>query len=94
MSILIVTNVRKDWPAEVQNAEVVDARAYLTDPKYSELRGAKIFNLCRSYRYQSSGYYVSLLAEARGHKPLPSVTTIQDLKWGSTRSAQWFSGEA
>jgi glutathione synthase/RimK-type ligase-like ATP-grasp enzyme len=40
----------------------------------------KLFNLCRSYRYQSEGYYVSLLAEARGHKPLPSVTTIQDLK--------------
>ncbi len=34
----------------------------------------------RSYRYQSVGYYVSLLAEARGHKPLPSVSTIQDLK--------------
>jgi hypothetical protein len=26
------------------------------------------------------GYYVSLLAEARGHRPLPSVSTIQDLK--------------
>jgi glutathione synthase/RimK-type ligase-like ATP-grasp enzyme len=39
-----------------------------------------LFNLCRSYRYQSIGYYVSLLAEARGHKPQPSVATIQDLK--------------
>src|SRR5687767_5658345 len=44
------------------------------------MRGVKLFNLCRSYRYQSEGYYVSLLAEARGHKPLPSITTIQDLK--------------
>ncbi|MDB6081135.1 MAG: hypothetical protein JWO53_407, partial [Chlamydiia bacterium] len=34
----------------------------------------------RSYRYQSVGYYVSLLAAARRHKPLPSVQTIQDLK--------------
>ena len=42
-----------------------------------------MFNLCRSYRYQSIGYYVSLLAEARGHKPLPNVTTIQDLKSAS-----------
>ncbi len=80
MSVLIVTNSGKDWPSEVAGAEVVDARAYLADPKYSELRGTKIFNLCRSYRYQSTGYYVSLLAEARGHKPLPSVTTIQDMK--------------
>ncbi|MDH4233362.1 MAG: RimK-like ATPgrasp N-terminal domain-containing protein, partial [Nitrospirota bacterium] len=32
------------------------------------------------YRYQSIGYYVSLLAEARRHKPVPTITTIQDLK--------------
>ena len=32
------------------------------------------------YDYQSTGYYVSLLAAARGHKPLPDITTIQDLK--------------
>src|SRR5690606_19606816 len=37
-------------------------------------------NLCRSYRYQSVGYYVSLLAEARGHRPLPSITAIQDIR--------------
>ncbi|REK19298.1 MAG: ATP-grasp domain-containing protein [Planctomycetota bacterium] len=80
MSVLIVTNVPKDWPARMENAEVVDARSYLTDPRYNELRGAKVFNLCRSYRYQTTGYYVSLLAEARGHKPLPSITTVQDLK--------------
>jgi hypothetical protein len=80
MPILIVTNSRKDWPAHMENVQVVDARSYLTDPVYSELRGIKVFNLCRSYRYQSSGYYVSLLAEARGHKPLPSVATMQDLK--------------
>ena len=80
MPILIVTNSPKDWPAQSENVEVVDARAYLTKPEYSELRGVKLFNLCRSYRYQSTGYYVSLLAEARGHKPLPSITTIQDLK--------------
>src|SRR5690606_38500233 len=45
-----------------------------------ELRGSKVFNLCRSYRYQALGYYVSLLATARGHKPVPTVGTIQDLK--------------
>jgi len=39
-----------------------------------------VFNFCRSYRYQRTGYYVSLLAAARGHRPLPSVATIQDLK--------------
>ncbi len=80
MSILIVTNNLKDWPAQVENARVVDARSYLTDPAFSEMRGVKVFNLCRSYRYQTTGYYVSLLAEARGHRPLPSVATVRDLK--------------
>ncbi len=80
MPILIVVNDTRQWRLEIPNVEVVDARSYLTQPEYSEMRGVKLYNLCRSYRYQSAGYYVSLLAEARGHKPLPSVTVIQDLK--------------
>ncbi len=80
MKILLVTNIPSGWPTSIPNAEVVDAKEYLTNPSYNELRGARVYNLCRSYRYQSTGYYVSLLAEARGHKPLPSVTTAQDVK--------------
>ncbi len=78
--ILIVVDDPAAWPLQVPDAELVAARDYLTDIRYQGLRRAKIFNLCRSYRYQSLGYYVSLLAEARGHHPLPSVLTIQDLK--------------
>jgi glutathione synthase/RimK-type ligase-like ATP-grasp enzyme len=77
---LIVVNDPEDWPLALPGVELVPARAYLTDPHYSDLRGTRVYNLCRSYRYQSLGYYVSLLAEARGHRPLPSVTTVQDLK--------------
>ena len=76
MRILIVTNSPKDWLVQIENVQVVDARSYLTDPSFNALRGVKVFNLCRSYRYQSTGYYVSLLAEARGHKPLPSITPM------------------
>lgn len=80
MVVLIVVSDVRQWPLEIPNVEVLDARSYLTRPEYSGLRGIKLFNLCRSYRYQTVGYYVSLLAEARGHKPLPCVTAIQDLK--------------
>ncbi len=80
MRILIVVNSPKDWPLRFEGADVVAAKEYITDTAYSELKSAKVFNLCRSYRYQSLGYYVSLLASARGHKPLPDVTTIQDMK--------------
>lgn len=83
MAVLIVVDQPKQWPLSVPNAEVVAARDYLTDRRFVELRRAKVFNLCRSYGYQTVGYYVSLLAEARGHKPLPSVTTVQDMKESS-----------
>ncbi len=80
MSVLVVANNAQDWPFQIANVNVVDSRTYLSKPEYSVLRGVKLFNLCRTYRYQSAGYYVSLLAEARGHRPLPSISTIQDLK--------------
>ncbi len=80
MPSLIVVDDPADWPLELPEAELVPARAYLTDRRYGGSRGTRVFNLCRSYRYQSLGYYVSLLAEARGHKPLPNVTTVQDFK--------------
>lgn len=80
MSILIVVDDPRDWPLDIPGVSVVPARAYLTDPAYGEGRSVKVFNLCRSYRYQSLGYYASLLAEARGHKPLPRVGTIEDLQ--------------
>jgi glutathione synthase/RimK-type ligase-like ATP-grasp enzyme len=80
MTILLVVNNPNNWPLHIPGVVVTSARSYLTDPTYSEDRSAKVFNLCRSYGYQSSGYYVSLLAAARGHKPLPDINTIQDLK--------------
>lgn len=80
MPILFVVEKPDDWPLDVPGVSVVPARRYLTDPAYSGGRGVKVFNLCRRYRYQSLGYYVSLLAAARGHRPLPSVATIQDLR--------------
>ena len=80
MASLIVVDDPADWPLEIPGAELVPARTYLTEPRFTRLRHVKVYNLCRSYRYQSIGYYVSLLAAARGHKPLPSVTTVQDLK--------------
>jgi glutathione synthase/RimK-type ligase-like ATP-grasp enzyme len=80
VSILIVVDNPRDWPLDIPGVSVVSARAYLTDPAFGEDRSVKAFNLCRSYRYQSLGYYVSLLAEARGHKPLPRVSTMEDLQ--------------
>ena len=40
----------------------------------------KLVNLARSYAYQSKGYYASLLAEARGHRVVPTVETMLELR--------------
>jgi glutathione synthase/RimK-type ligase-like ATP-grasp enzyme len=80
MAVLVVVENPKRWPLNLPGAEVVAARDYLTDPRFSEAKRTRVFNLCRSYGYQTVGYYVSLLATARGHKPLPSVHTINELR--------------
>jgi glutathione synthase/RimK-type ligase-like ATP-grasp enzyme len=81
-TIVVVDNVSK-WPLELPNVELVHSRAYLTDPGYAEARRAVVYNLCRTYGYQGLGYYVSLLAAARGHRHMPSVSTIQSLRIGA-----------
>lgn len=91
MKTYLIVNNPHDWPLHMPNVEVIAAKDYLTNSEYSSMRYVKVFNLCRSYRYQSTGYYVSLLAEARGHKPMPSVQTIQDLK--SPSITRFVSGE-
>ncbi|MCA9621155.1 MAG: RimK family protein [Myxococcales bacterium] len=79
MKSIVITDRPATWD-KLQGVEVVSAKSYLTEPERFRARGLRCFNLCRSLRYQSTGYYVSLLAEARGHRPVPDVATIQDLK--------------
>ena len=43
----------------------------------------RVFNFCKSYKYQSIGYYVSLIAEARGHEAYPSMAAMSDIKSAS-----------
>lgn len=80
MKILIVAAGAGDWNLSVPGVEVVSPRTYLTDPRYAEIDNARVINLSNNYRYQSNGYYVSLLAAARNHRPMPSVGTMRDLQ--------------
>lgn len=80
---LIVVEKPKHWNLRLEDVEVITPAQYITNEAYQSGKNLKILNLCKSYQYQSEGYYVSLLAEARGHKVLPEVTTIQDLRYPS-----------
>jgi glutathione synthase/RimK-type ligase-like ATP-grasp enzyme len=80
MKKVIVVREPKEWNLGANGIEVVSSKDYLTLPRFAAMRNVRVFNLARSYSYQSRGYYVSLLAEARGQKVIPSAKTILDLK--------------
>lgn len=80
MPRLIVVENRKAFPLQIPDAEVITAQEYLTNKRFLDMKRATVFNLCRSHQYQTAGYYVSLLAAARNHKPLPSLGTLTNLR--------------
>ncbi|MEZ6037839.1 MAG: RimK family protein [Planctomycetota bacterium] len=80
MRTIAVVHSRHDWPVAIPGVEVVSARDYLIDPNWTKERGVRVFNLCRTYSYQSEGYYVSLLAAGRRHRPFPDLKTVLDMK--------------
>lgn len=77
---IIVVDSASKWKLNVEGVSVISAKRYLSEATYQTLKNVRVFNLCDSYRYQSLGYYVSLLASAREHRAIPSVTTIRDFK--------------
>src|SRR3954470_9835217 len=79
MGTVFVIDHKQEW-FEVRNAAVLSARGYLAQPDNGGEANVRVINLCRTSRYQGRGYYVSLLAEARGQRPLPDVKTVEDLK--------------
>ncbi len=83
MPKLIVVEKPESWKFSLDDVEVITPDSYISDETYQAGKNLKIINLCKSYQYQSEGYYVSLLAEARGHKVLPGVSTIQDFRFPS-----------
>ena len=80
MTVCIVVDRLGDLRIDLPDATVIDTWQYLTDSSLASRRRLKVYNLCGSYRYQSAGYYVSLLAAARGHHVLPEISVIQDFK--------------
>ncbi len=78
---VILVDQARDFPNADTPHKVITTRDYLARPKlFAGLGRAKVINLSRSYNYQSKGYYASLLAEARGHRVIPTVETMLDLR--------------
>lgn len=65
------------WLRKLRGARVVSELDYLTGAA-AAASPARIVNLSSKVAYQQAGYYVSLLAVARGHAVLPSAATLMD----------------
>lgn len=76
-SALIILDDITDWQPYYPSQSTITASEYLLQQP-SKIR-TQLLNLCGDLSYLSTGYYVSLLAEARGQRVLPSVATITDL---------------
>ncbi|MGL6036309.1 MAG: RimK family protein [Legionella sp.] len=79
MQTVIVADDVDNWSFLGELAPVIHAEEYLSADEYHQNKSYRVINLCQSYEYQTIGYYVSLLAQARDHKALPSVHGIQDV---------------
>jgi glutathione synthase/RimK-type ligase-like ATP-grasp enzyme len=58
---------------------VVSAKDYINNDIPAEILDTpnlRVVNLCNDYRYLRTGYYCSLLAEARGHRCIPSASDL------------------
>ena len=77
MQIAIVTDDVSFW-SFLETHPIIAADEYLKGTSH-QTPSFRVINLCRSYAFQTVGYYVSLLAAAQDQKVTPSVQTIQDL---------------
>src|SRR5205809_8077522 len=77
---VILVDQPKDFPNADTPHKVITTSEYLARPRLFDMGRPKLVNLARSYAYQSKGYYASLLAEARGHRVVPTVETMLELR--------------
>jgi hypothetical protein len=63
--LVIVVEKASDWASYYPSVDVMSAMDYLREPIGNDDERTHVINLCRSYKYLGTGYYVSLLAEAR-----------------------------
>ncbi|MCB9598329.1 MAG: RimK-like ATPgrasp N-terminal domain-containing protein [Sandaracinaceae bacterium] len=66
-------------PGALTEVETIDPSQYVGDDARFGPGALTVLNLCDVSRYLSEGYYVSLLADARGHEVVPSIDTLEAL---------------
>lgn len=76
MRYTIVIDRASDWRWSQTGLHLETADSFLTGQAEKSLKHSRVINLCRRYSYLSAGYYCSLLSEARGQTPIPTVSDV------------------
>jgi glutathione synthase/RimK-type ligase-like ATP-grasp enzyme len=79
-SWVLVADQPRDLVARDLPHVIVSSEDYVARPFMFAGARQKVIILGRSYNYQTQAYYCALLAEARGHRVIPSVETMLDLR--------------
>lgn len=77
--LFVVVDSIDDWAIYYPSQNIITVTDYIHLPLNPDEENTQIINLCSSYKYQSKGYYCSLLAEARNHRVIPSIKSINDI---------------
>ncbi|WP_423130384.1 RimK family protein [Gaoshiqia sp. Z1-71] len=81
-STLILVDSFVQWKPYYETETLTTAADYLQNEHLSK-QPLLVINLCSTLDYHSEGYYCSLLAQARGHKVLPTVDVINRIESGA-----------
>lgn len=76
---LVVTDFDTDFFKDMENVKHIRSAEYFDDIKYHKAKDLRVINLCSNYKYQSVGYYVSLMALARNQVSYPSAGLLRDI---------------
>ncbi|WP_438767769.1 RimK family protein [Kushneria sp. TE3] len=77
----IVVDHPSDWRPYYPSDDIVSADDFLAlEDNSDQDRATHVINLCSGLDYLETGYYVSLLAQARGQRVQPDVETLNQLR--------------
>lgn len=77
-SVLVIVDSHTQWAPYYQTESIVTVLDYLQS-KGQEHQTHLVINLCSDLSYHSLGYYCSLLAQARKHRVIPTIETLNRL---------------
>ncbi len=78
-NLFVVVDDLEDWAPYHPSQDVITFSDYLHRVQKTDTHRVRVIILSRKYKYLSTGYYCSLLAEARRHHVLPTVSTLNNL---------------